>query len=284
MRVTRQFLLGRQRDRRRRPGLALPLDVMASHRQMRVGVAVDRGLQGRTAEARCRLGTRIDRSDLMASDADLGPGARIGSHAQRRLRARRNVRCQRCIHLCRLDRSVAQADSGAYIGRQRRHGHLLRRGVRCQLHLHGGRQYVTHHRQRCGVQLQAQASVRTDRGAALRLSRGGSQGHFRVDLDRHRLRILRRKRLQVAQRLIGFRCPCVAAGQRAQQCQDQRGGHQQEGARIACGAAAAVAGGQFRGHNQSIELAVPYTPVDAVHEHFPRRRTTGMSVDLPLGR
>jgi hypothetical protein len=89
--------------------------------------------------------------------------------------------------------------------------------------------------------------------------------------------------LQVTQRLIG-RCPCVAAGQRAQQCQGQGGGHQQEGARIACGAAAAVAGGQFRGHNQSIELAVPYTPVDAVHEHFPRRRTTGMSVDLPLGR
>ncbi|CRQ51920.1 hypothetical protein PAERUG_E15_London_28_01_14_03843 [Pseudomonas aeruginosa] len=47
MGFTRQFFLGRQRDCRRRPGLAMPLDVMASDRQMRVGLAVDGGFQPR---------------------------------------------------------------------------------------------------------------------------------------------------------------------------------------------------------------------------------------------
>ncbi len=47
MGFTRQLLLGRQRDCRRRPGLALPFDVMASDRQMRVSLAVDGGFQPR---------------------------------------------------------------------------------------------------------------------------------------------------------------------------------------------------------------------------------------------
>ena len=81
-------------------------------------------------------------------------------------------------------------------------------------------------------------------------------------------------RLQVAQRLIGLCRRRRSAGQHAQQCHGQGAGHQKAGTTVARCGTTAIAGGQFRGHNQSIELAVPYTPVDAIHEHFPRRRTT----------
>ncbi len=225
---------------------------MACHLQLRIQRPINRSLQTpqctsrRAADAGGRFCTGIDGCHLRTAEADVGFRADIRSKP--------------------------------------RDGDLLRRRVRGQLHLHSGRQHVTPHRQRRGAQLQADARIRADCRAALGLACGSRKGHLGIDLDRHGLGVLGCKCLQITQRLIGFGGPCVATGQRTQQGQGERGGHQQEGARIPRGTATAVAGGQFGGHDQSIELAVPYTPVDAIHEHFPRRRTTGMSVDLPFGR
>ncbi len=290
MGLARQLLLCRQRDRRRRLDLPLTIDLVARQLQLRIHLAVNGRLEAGQRASGCasnsggRLGTGIDRGHLGTGDANPGLRLRIRSHTERRMRGRRNVGRQRGIHLRHIGRCVPQPDIGANIGGQCRNRDLLRRGVRRQLHLYGSRQHVAHDRQRGRTQLQAHTRVRADRRTALRLARCRGQRDFCVDLDRHRLRVLRGQCLQITQRLIGFGCSCMPAGQRTQQGQGQCGRHQQDTARIAGGAAAAIAGGQFRSHNQSIELAVPYTPVDAVHEHFPRRRTTGMSVDLPLGR
>ena len=263
---------------------------MARHLQLRLQRTVSCCLQPwqasrrRSTDAGRSLGTAVDRRNLRARNTGLGLGACVCGNAQLRLRRRCDLCSQRCIHLRGTRCCVAQAYAGAHIRRKTRYRNLLRRAAGRQLHLYGGRQHITHHRQRRRAQLQANARIRADRRAALRLSRGSCQCNFGINLDRHRLRVLGCKRLQVTQRLIRFGCPRVPAGQRTQQGKGQGGRHQQDTARITGSAATAVARGQFRGHNQSIELAVPYTPVDAVHEHFPRRRTTGMSVDLPLGR
>ena len=290
MGFSRQLFLGRQRDRCRRLGLALSVDLVTCHLQLRVQRSSCRCLQAwqpsrrRSTDAGRSLGTAVNRRHLRARKTDLGPGACVCGNAQRRLRRRCDLCSQRCLHLRGTQRCVAQAYAGAHVGRKARHGHLLWRAAGGQLHLYGGRQHIAHHRQRRRAQLQANARIRADCRAALRLSRGSRQCNFGINLDRHRLRVLGCKRLQIAQRLIRFGCPRMSADQRTQQGEGQGGRHQQDTARVTGSAATAVARGQFRGHNQSIELAVPYTPVDAVHEHFPRRRTTGMSVDLPLGR
>ena len=278
--LARQLLLGRQRDRCRRLDLSLTVDLVARQLELRIHLAVNRRLEagqrasGRAGNSDSRLGTGIDRGHLGTGDANPRLRLRIRSHTKRPVRRRCNVGRQRCINLRHIGRCMTQPDIGPDIGRQRRNGDLLRRGVRIQLHLHRRRQHVAHHRQRVRTQLQADTRISADCRCALRLTRGGRQCHFSINLDRHRLRVLGRERLQVTQGLIGFGRSCMPAGQRTQQGQGQGGGHQQGTARITGSAAAAVAGGQFRGHNQSIELAVPYTPVDAVHEHFPRRRTT----------
>ena len=203
MSLARQLLLGRQRDRRRRLDLPLVVDLVARQLQLRIHLAVNGRLEAGQRASRCasnsggRLGTGIDRGHLGTGDANAGLRLGIRSHTERRMRGRRNVGRQRCINLRHTGRCMTQPDIGADIGSQRRNRDLLRRSARRQLHLHGGRQHVAFDRQRVRTQLQADTRVSADRRTALRLARCGSQRHFRVDLDRHRLRVLRGQCLQV---------------------------------------------------------------------------------------
>ncbi len=99
MGLARQFFLGGQAYRCGCRGLALALDSMSGDGQMRVGVAVDAGLQpgqslrGRR-DTRCRLGAGTHRCQRGTRDADPGLCLRIGRQPQRRSGTGGNVRCQ----------------------------------------------------------------------------------------------------------------------------------------------------------------------------------------------